>query len=313
MTSSERRLTYLPQLVRPAGRGAARRRDPHPLRARDGLEGRVRLRERGRDLRRVRRAHRGHAVRLLRREPRAPPRPRAARSGRCRRPTIAGTARLYTDGALSDRGRRARFVAVEHDRAGRAVRTTDYPLDAHRRAASATTGTRSPARASAGAAPRARRSRSSRSTCATRGAPASRTATSSRSRRAAARPVAQCRVSDAIREGTCFLPFHWGRRLGFYKSRQQPDASSARSGCRSSRSSRRARCAPRARGAPAGGVEAVNKIEALKAEKRRPRRHRRTSCASRREGWKTIADDDKGAAASGSGVLPAHSPRPATS
>ena len=30
--------------------------------------------------------------------------------------------------------------------------------------------------------------------------------------------VAQCRVSAAIREGTCFLPFHWGRRLGFYKS-----------------------------------------------------------------------------------------------
>jgi anaerobic selenocysteine-containing dehydrogenase len=30
--------------------------------------------------------------------------------------------------------------------------------------------------------------------------------------------VAQCRVSATIREGTCFLPFHWGRRLGFYKS-----------------------------------------------------------------------------------------------
>jgi anaerobic selenocysteine-containing dehydrogenase len=30
--------------------------------------------------------------------------------------------------------------------------------------------------------------------------------------------VAQCRVSEMIREGTCFLPFHWGRRLGFYKS-----------------------------------------------------------------------------------------------
>jgi len=30
--------------------------------------------------------------------------------------------------------------------------------------------------------------------------------------------VAQCRVSAAIREGTCFLPFHWGRQTGFYKS-----------------------------------------------------------------------------------------------
>jgi len=30
--------------------------------------------------------------------------------------------------------------------------------------------------------------------------------------------IAQCRVSAAVREGTCFLPFHWGRRTGFYKS-----------------------------------------------------------------------------------------------
>ena len=29
--------------------------------------------------------------------------------------------------------------------------------------------------------------------------------------------LAQCRVSAAIREGTCFLPFHWGRQTGFYK------------------------------------------------------------------------------------------------
>jgi anaerobic selenocysteine-containing dehydrogenase len=30
--------------------------------------------------------------------------------------------------------------------------------------------------------------------------------------------IAQCRVTAAIREGTCFLPFHWGRRLGEFKS-----------------------------------------------------------------------------------------------
>jgi ferredoxin-nitrate reductase len=30
--------------------------------------------------------------------------------------------------------------------------------------------------------------------------------------------VVQCRVTETIREGTCFLPFHWGRRFGFYKS-----------------------------------------------------------------------------------------------
>jgi anaerobic selenocysteine-containing dehydrogenase len=30
--------------------------------------------------------------------------------------------------------------------------------------------------------------------------------------------IAQCRVTSTIREGVCFVPFHWGRRLGFYKS-----------------------------------------------------------------------------------------------
>jgi ferredoxin-nitrate reductase len=30
--------------------------------------------------------------------------------------------------------------------------------------------------------------------------------------------LAQTRVTETIREGTCFLPFHWGRRFGFYKA-----------------------------------------------------------------------------------------------
>ncbi|HYE89572.1 MAG TPA: nitrate reductase [Terriglobales bacterium] len=30
--------------------------------------------------------------------------------------------------------------------------------------------------------------------------------------------VVQCHVTESIRSGTCFLPFHWGRRLGFWKS-----------------------------------------------------------------------------------------------
>ena len=30
--------------------------------------------------------------------------------------------------------------------------------------------------------------------------------------------IAQARVTATIREGTCFLPFHWGRGLGFYKA-----------------------------------------------------------------------------------------------
>ncbi len=46
--------------------GAARRGDPHPLRPRDGLEGRLRLREHRGHLRRVRGAHRGHRLRLHR-------------------------------------------------------------------------------------------------------------------------------------------------------------------------------------------------------------------------------------------------------
>ena len=32
------------------------------------------------------------------------------------------------------------------------------------------------------------------------------------------RVIAPCRVTETIRAGTCFLPFHWGRRLGFWKS-----------------------------------------------------------------------------------------------
>ena len=30
--------------------------------------------------------------------------------------------------------------------------------------------------------------------------------------------VAQARISETIRQGTCFLPFHWGRQWGFYKA-----------------------------------------------------------------------------------------------
>jgi anaerobic selenocysteine-containing dehydrogenase len=30
--------------------------------------------------------------------------------------------------------------------------------------------------------------------------------------------IAQARVTETIREGTCFLPFHWGRRFGLYKA-----------------------------------------------------------------------------------------------
>jgi anaerobic selenocysteine-containing dehydrogenase len=30
--------------------------------------------------------------------------------------------------------------------------------------------------------------------------------------------IAQVRVTDEVRPGTCFVPFHWGRRAGYYKA-----------------------------------------------------------------------------------------------
>ena len=30
--------------------------------------------------------------------------------------------------------------------------------------------------------------------------------------------MAQCRVTEEIARGTCFLPFHWGRDQGFFKA-----------------------------------------------------------------------------------------------
>jgi len=127
-----------------------------------------------------------------------------------------GTARLYTDGRFAHEDGRARFVAVEH---AEPAEPTDavYPL-------TLTTG----------------RVRDHWHTLTrTAQAPALRARTPEPhlevnvrdahraglmdgdfveivSRRGKA--IAQCRVTETIREGTCFLPFHWGRRFGFYKS-----------------------------------------------------------------------------------------------
>jgi len=30
--------------------------------------------------------------------------------------------------------------------------------------------------------------------------------------------MVQVRVTEEIRPGTCFIPFHWGRQNGFYKA-----------------------------------------------------------------------------------------------
>jgi anaerobic selenocysteine-containing dehydrogenase len=127
-----------------------------------------------------------------------------------------GTERLYTDGRFPNADARARFVAVEH-RGPVEEPDAAFPL-------TLTTG----------------RVRDHWHTLTRTGkAPALRTRTPEpllelhpRDARAAGvadgdfveitsrrgKAVAQCRVTETIRAGTCFLPFHWGRRLGFWKS-----------------------------------------------------------------------------------------------
>ncbi len=41
--------------------------------------------------------------------------------------------------------------------------------------------------------------------------------------------MAQCRVTEEITQGTCFLPFHWGRDAGLFQSGEQFDHQRARS------------------------------------------------------------------------------------
>ncbi len=131
-------------------------------------------------------------------------------------PDHAGTERLYTDGVFPTPDGRARFVAVEHDEPVEPVDAT-FPL-------TLTTGrvrdhwhtlTRT------GKSP-ALLSRTPEPLLEVNTRDAARAGLQDSdfvevvSRRG--KVVAQCRVSAAIREGTCFLPFHWGRRFGFYKS-----------------------------------------------------------------------------------------------
>ena len=131
-------------------------------------------------------------------------------------PDHPGTARLYADGRFSTPDGRARFVAAEHAEPVEEP-DADFPL-------TLTTGRvrdhwhtltrtgKSPALAARTPEPilevhlsDARRARIQDGDF-----------VEIVSRRGKA--VAQCRVSAAIREGTCFLPFHWGRLAGFYKS-----------------------------------------------------------------------------------------------
>jgi len=126
-----------------------------------------------------------------------------------------GTARLYTDGRFATASGRARFVAVEHAEPAEPV-DASFPL-------TLTTGrvrdhwhtlTR-------GHSPALMR-RTPEPILELNPGDARRAAVGDgefveiTSRRGKA--VAQARVTGTIREGTCFLPFHWGRRLGFYKA-----------------------------------------------------------------------------------------------
>jgi anaerobic selenocysteine-containing dehydrogenase len=127
-----------------------------------------------------------------------------------------GTARLYADGVFPTPDGRARFVAVEHDEP---VEPPDasFPL-------SLTTGRvrdhwhtltrtgKSPALMARTPEPLLELNVRD----AVRAGIQDSDFVEVTSRRG--KVVAQARVSSAIREGMCFLPFHWGRRLGFYKS-----------------------------------------------------------------------------------------------
>ena len=127
-----------------------------------------------------------------------------------------GTERLYTDGRFATASGRAHFIAVEHDPPVEPP-DGDYPL-------TLTTG-------------RVRDhwhtlTRTGKSPALMRRTPEPLVEVNLHdARRAGVRDgdfveitsrrgkaVAQTRVSERIREGTCFLPFHWGRSLGFNKA-----------------------------------------------------------------------------------------------
>jgi ferredoxin-nitrate reductase len=134
----------------------------------------------------------------------------------CPSPDHGGTARLYTGGRFAHADGRARFIVVEH---AEPIETPDsaYPL-------TLTTGrvrdhwhtltrtAKSPALAARTPEPYLEINARD----AHRAGLMDGDFVEITSRRGKA--VAQCRVTETIREGTCFLPFHWGRRFGFYKS-----------------------------------------------------------------------------------------------
>jgi len=131
-------------------------------------------------------------------------------------PHHPGTARLYTDRRFPTSDGRARLVPVEHDEP---LEPTDasFPLTlttgrVHDHWHTLTRTGKSPALRSRTPEPILEMNlRDARRASIQDG-----DFVEIASRRGKA--LAQCRVSAAIREGRCFLPYHWGRQAGFYKS-----------------------------------------------------------------------------------------------
>jgi len=131
-------------------------------------------------------------------------------------PTHSGTPRLYTDLHFPTEDGRARLIPVEHDPPAE-VPDANYPL-------TLTTGRvrdhwhtltrtgKSPALAARTREPHLEVNLRD----AQRAGILDGDFVEITSRRGKA--VAQARVSETIRQGTCFLPFHWGRQWGFYKA-----------------------------------------------------------------------------------------------
>jgi ferredoxin-nitrite reductase len=206
-------------------------------------------------------------------------------------PDHPGTERLYTDGRFATASGRAHFIAVEHDPPVEPP-DGDYPL-------TLTTG-------------RVRDhwhtlTRTGKSPALMRRTPEPLLEVNLHdARRAGVRDgdfveitsrrgkaVAQTRVSERIREGTCFLALPLGARPRLLQGRQQPDAGRAGSAVQAAGAQVLRRppppitpITPISRGTP------MNRIEALKAEKD-GLDVLDDLVRFAREGWKTIADDDK--------------------
>jgi predicted molibdopterin-dependent oxidoreductase YjgC len=214
MTSSERRLTYLPRLVPPPGEALpdaeilTRVAAALGFKASFAYESAAEIFDEFAALTAGRPCdYSGLSHSRLRARPVQWPAPT---------PEHPGTARLYADGIFPTADGRARFVAVAHaepaelpDRAFPLTLTTGRVRDHWH------TLTRT------GQAP-ALRARTPEPVVEVNVADAQRAGIQDgdfveiASRRG--KLIAPCRVTSAIREGVCFAPFHWGRRLGFYKS-----------------------------------------------------------------------------------------------